>query len=63
MKKIIYLFVAILALGIYSCNQAEAKSKKKDGIIRTDIPARPAGQQDMIAFGCDPIETVRVGFV
>lgn len=63
MKKIIYLFVAILALGIYSCNQAEAKSKKTDGIIRTDIPARPAGQQDMIAFRCDPIETVRVGFV
>ena len=63
MKKIIYLVVAILALGIYSCNQAEAKSKKTDGIIRTDIPARPAGQQDMVAFRCDPIETVRVGFV
>ena len=63
MKKIIYLVVAILALGIYSCNQAKAKSKKTDGIIRTDIPARPAGQQDMVAFRCDPIETVRVGFV
>lgn len=63
MKKIIYLLIAVLALGVYSCNQAEAKDKKNDGIIRTAIPERPAGQKDMIAFRCDPIETVRVGFV
>lgn len=64
MKKIIYLLIALLTIGIYSCNcQSKAKDKKENGIIKTDIPQRPAGQKDMIAFRCDPIETVRVGFV
>ena len=64
MKRIIYLLVAVLTIGIYSCNcQANAKEKQSDGIIRTEIPERPAGQNDMIAFRCDPIETVRVGFI
>ncbi|MDE6452338.1 MAG: Gfo/Idh/MocA family oxidoreductase [Odoribacter sp.] len=63
MKKIIYLLITVLALGIYSCNQAKAKNKKNDGIIRTEIPERPAGQKDMVAYRCDPIKTVRVGFI
>lgn len=63
MKKIIYLLVAVLTLGIYSCSQAEAKDKKSDGIIRTEIPQRPAGQKDLVGFRCDPMETVRVGFI
>ena len=37
--------------------------KKTDGIIRTEIPQREAGQTDLIGFRCDPLETVRVGFV
>jgi len=63
MKKIIYLLVSVLAFGLYSCSQAEAKDKKNDGIIRTEIPQRPAGQEDLVGFRCDPIETVRVGFI
>ncbi len=62
MKKIIYLLVTLLTIGIYSCN-CQTKEKQSDGIIRTEIPERPAGQSDMIAFRCDPIETVRVGFI
>lgn len=34
-----------------------------DGIIRTNVPARPAGQTDMLGFAAEPIDTVRVGFV
>ena len=63
MKKIIYLLITALALGTYSCKQAEAKDKKSDGIIRTDIPKRPESQKDMVGFRCEPIETVRVGFI
>lgn len=66
MKKIIYLLVAaVLSVSFYSCNcQAKAKDKKNaDGIIRTEIPERPAGQKDLVGFRCDPIETVRVGFI
>ncbi|MCM1050421.1 MAG: Gfo/Idh/MocA family oxidoreductase [Paenibacillus sp.] len=31
--------------------------------ITTDVPERPAGQEDMIAFAAEPIDTVRVGFI
>lgn len=31
--------------------------------IITDVPERPAGQEDMIAFAAEPIDTVRVGFI
>lgn len=62
MKKIIYLLVAVLTLAFYSCN-CQNQAKKADGIIRTEIPQREAGQSDLIGFRCDPIETVRVGFV
>ena len=32
-------------------------------VITTDVPERPAGQEDMIGFAADPIDTVRVGFI
>lgn len=64
MKKFFYLLVAALTIGFYSCNcQANEKEKQDDGIIRTEIPERPANQSDMLLFRCDPIETVRVGFI
>ncbi len=62
MKKIIYLFVAVLTIAFCSCN-CQTQAKKTDGIIRTEIPQREAGQTDLIGFRCDPLETVRVGFV
>jgi predicted dehydrogenase len=31
--------------------------------ITIDVPERPAGQEDMIAFAAEPIDTVRVGFI
>ena len=64
MKKIIYLLTLALAIGLGSCNcQAKTKAKQESGIIKTEIPKRPAGQKDVVAFRCDPIETVRVGFI
>lgn len=63
MRHIIYLWLAVAALGMHGCNLTESKYRTKDGIIRTEIPQRPAGQEDMIAFRCDPLETVRVGII
>ncbi len=63
MKYIAYLWIAALALGSYGCHGTDAHNKKKDGIIRTEIPQRPAGQEDMVGFRCAPMETVRVGIV
>lgn len=54
MKRIAILIMSILA--VYSCT-------RQSGIIEIDTPARPAGQQDVIALAADPIDTVRVGFV
>ena len=34
-----------------------------DGTIVYDVPKRAAGQQDMIAFAAEPMESVRVGFI
>lgn len=64
MKKNIYLLVALLLAGIYSCNcPSKEQDGKKSGMIETVIQQRPDGQKDMIAFRCDPIEIVRVGFI
>lgn len=54
MKRVLFLLVALLPL--VSCVQ-------ESGIIRTEVPARPAGQQDAIGMTADPIDTVRIGFV
>ncbi len=43
-----------------ACSSREAG---KSGIITTDVPERPEGQEDMIEFAAKPIDTVRVGFI
>lgn len=32
-------------------------------VIRTDVPERPAGQTDMVAYAAPALDTVRVGFI
>ncbi|MBQ0150333.1 MAG: Gfo/Idh/MocA family oxidoreductase [Bacteroidales bacterium] len=55
--KRLFVLLSVAAAILVSC------SKTTDGIIRTEVPARPAGQTDMLGFAADPIDTVRVGFV
>ena len=38
-------------------------AKQPAGPIVTDVPERPAGQEDMLAFAAPAIDTVRVGFI
>jgi len=52
-NHILLLAVAILMLS--GCNGSRT--------IKTEVPARPAGQEDMLGFAAEPIDTVRVGFV
>ena len=56
MKKLAFFLAAATLLLLSACKQNE-------GPIRTDVPKRPAGQTDMLAFAAPPIDTVRVGFV
>ena len=59
MKKLI-LSIATLTASIAI---AFGASNTNAYTIKTEVPERPAGVTDMIAFTADPIETVRVGFI
>ena len=54
-RKLLSLCTAILVLA--------ACGGQKTGIIKTEVPARPAGQQDMIQFAAEPIANVGIGVV
>lgn len=47
----------VLAGASVSCTQENSK------IIKTEIPSRPAGQQDVLGLRLEPMDTVRIGFV
>lgn len=47
--------VAAVAVMLVSCSQ--------DKLIKVKTPARPAGQEDMIGFAAEPLDTVRIGFI
>ena len=51
-----FVFCAALSVLLASCAQ-------DNKIIRTPVPPRPAGQEDMIQFRADPIENVGIGIV
>ena len=42
---------------------ADGKYAVVDGIIRTEVPERPADQQDVVALRLEPLDSVRVGFI
>ena len=52
-----WLMLAVLTLSAAGCG------KPTDNILRTTVPARPAGQQDALGLTAEPIETVRIGVV
>lgn len=61
MKKILILFLGIV---LASCAVKHTASPDvPSNVIATPTPARPAGQQDMLAFAAEPIPTVRVAFI
>ena len=63
MKKL--LLLTALLLSVCACKDAKSdygyRIKGKQIVYNT--PPRPAGQQSMLGFACDPIETVRVGVI
>ncbi|MBQ8021684.1 MAG: Gfo/Idh/MocA family oxidoreductase [Bacteroidales bacterium] len=52
------LILALSALVLSACHHAESTS-----ILRTEVPVRPAGQENVLGLRTAPMETVRVGFV
>ena len=58
LKKTVGAVTALLAAVVVmtSCNNGVQ-------VIKTEVPARPAGQEDVIGLRLAPIDTVRIGFV
>ncbi len=52
LKSILLAVVAVMAC---ACNQ--------NAILKTVVPARPAGQENVIGLTAEPLETVRIGVV
>ena len=66
MRKLFVLAsAALLILGVVGCNEkpSEYGYVVKDSQIVYNTPPRPADQQSMLGFACDPIEHVRVGVI
>lgn len=58
--KLKTIIAAAAAIGML----ASCGSKKSDSLlIETEIPERPAGQEDMVGYAAAPLDTVRVGFI
>ena len=56
--KIKHLLIASLAILAAACS-----TNKTTGPIKVNVPARPAGQENVIALTVPAMDTVRVGFV
>ena len=55
MKRFL-LLIMLATMSLFSC-------KDNDGVIRTDVPKRPAGQESVLGLKTEPLETVRIGIV
>ena len=57
-----FLFLAYAVLLSACCSSGDGY-RIKDGVIVFDEPAPAKGQEDMLLFAADPIDTVRTGFI
>ena len=67
MKHKLLVLVALAAAVLSGCCGDCCKTGKnykiKDGVIVFNEPNPAAGQQDMLQFAADPMDTVKVGFI
>lgn len=58
MKKIVSALIVCLIL--VGCN---TQQPKQSSVISTPVPARPAGQADVLQLATEPLPTVRIAFI
>ena len=58
MKKSFFIFAIAILIMATAC-----ESNKTNKLITLPVPAREAGQTDMIQFSCNPLPVVRIGFI
>lgn len=59
MRNLSYTILIFLSIVLLACSSTQSA----DNIIKYPTPDRPSGQSDVLALACDPIPTVRVGFI
>lgn len=59
-NHLIFVSILLSAVLISGCGGAQNTSSRT---IETEIPQRPAGQEDMVAFTAPKMDIVRVGFI
>ena len=57
------LLIALLLGGLFHFSACTSDSKRAETQISVSTPPRPAGQTDVVGLTCEPIETVRIGFI
>ena len=57
MKRLVFLLLTVVLLSGLTGINAQSR------MIETKVPARPAGQQDVLQLRVKPMATVRVGFI
>lgn len=60
MNRIFYSLLVCLLCLVAACKSDNGALR---GPITTEVPPRPAGQEDMVAYAAEPLDTVRVGFI
>lgn len=67
MKKLIILLMSVILACMTSCDTQKVETsvphKIKNGRIILETPEREPGQMTALQMTCDPIDTVRVGFI
>ena len=58
MKRLSAFLCLAASVLLASCSGGSASS-----VIKTEVPERPAGQEDMLLFAAPPLDTVRIGFI
>lgn len=58
-----YLLIALILLSVACTGGNGGAQNSSSKVIETNVPVRPAGQEDMVAFAAPKIEVVRVGFI
>ena len=62
MKRYLVLWCAAVGLLLSACRGTEGY-RIEDGILVTEVPEREASQQSVLGLRCEPMDTVRVGFI
>ena len=63
MKKNLFRTLCVLSLGVVLFSTGCCSQKNAYELIQVEVPARPAGQDDVIQLVTPKLETVRVGFI